>query len=283
MPDTLAMHRLPCLSLQAVWNRLATATDNYFQPCISVLQALPADRTRLTMPHGSRMDRAEVMSMVEVIGASERGAHLSHTRVVGVSPLHGDEVASHGDPRRPAALLQQHIPDAVRNLQVAHAALRGKAQQLATDVGVDEALLVARQVRIAVCTALVVHVSGPDVDDNVCREYFHTQGGPCSTCCTAAGLSPSQKMQLLGSSEIEGAASFTPEPFHRQPAVLQQSGKWADKPFVKRSMRSMATSMQPAKPMHSIWRAACRCRSTITYEPSPRVFALKHILIQGQA
>ena len=35
------------------------------------------------------------------------------------------------------------------------------------------------------------------------------------------------------------------------------------RPFAKRSMRSMATSMQPSKPMHSICRAACNIGSRL--------------------
>ena len=188
-----------------------------------------------------------------------RGAHLGHARVVGVAPLHGDEVAAHGDAIGLAALLQQHIPDAVGDLQIAHAALRGEAQQLAANVGVDEALLVAGQVCILVCTAWVCLLTA------LMWMRFHAGSAIfiLEVACavhgfTAAILSPSQEGQLLRSSGTEGAASITPGPFHRQPVLLQQSRKRVDKPFVKRSMRSIATSMQPSKPMHSICRAACR-------------------------
>ena len=43
------------------------------------------------------------------------------------------------------------------DLQGAHAALYGKAQQLAAYVGIDEALQPARQVGILVCTAYTAH------------------------------------------------------------------------------------------------------------------------------
>ncbi len=78
--------------------------------------------------------------------------NLGHADGVRVEPLHGDEVGAHGDARGLAALLQEQVPELVRDLQRAHAALHGKAQQLAANVGVDEALLPAAQVLVLICT-----------------------------------------------------------------------------------------------------------------------------------
>lgn len=70
-----------------------------------------------------------------------------------VAALHGDEVGTHGDAGGLAALLAQHVPQAVCNLQRAHGSLHGEAQQLAANVRVDEALLAVGQVLIPLCMA----------------------------------------------------------------------------------------------------------------------------------
>ena len=59
MPDTLAVHRDP-LSVCCMPSE-QDHSDNRHNPlpCITVLRASPADRTRLTVPRGSHVDNAK--------------------------------------------------------------------------------------------------------------------------------------------------------------------------------------------------------------------------------